>query len=87
MLGLPRMMQLVSIWALFALAFLGALVLVQSRRAGGYARWQRRNWRSLIVASIIFGALPAFVLDYFSARNVDLPPELQRRPSIVEKSN
>jgi hypothetical protein len=81
------MMQLVLIWALAALAILGVLVFVQAQRAGGFARWQRRNWRSLIVASLIGGALPAFVLDYFSARNVDLPPELQRRPSIVEKSN
>jgi len=79
------MLELALIWIASALAIAGALVLIQARRAGGFEQWQRRNWRSIIVLAAIGGALPAFLIDYFSARNVDLPPELQRRPAIVGK--
>jgi len=79
------MLELALIWIASALAITGALVLIQARRAGGFEQWQRRNWRSIVVLAAIGGALPAFLIDYFSARNVDLPPELQRRPAIVGK--
>lgn len=81
------MIDLAVIWIVASLAILGALVFVQARRAGGFAQWQRRNWRSIVIFAAIGGALPAFVIDYFSARNVDLPPELKSRPAIVEKQN
>lgn len=81
------MIELALIWIASGAAILGALVFVQARRAGGYARWRKRNWRSIVVLAALSGAVPAFLIDYFSARNVALPPELQRRPAIVERSN
>lgn len=79
------MTRFALVWLVGSMATFLAAWLARSWARRRIARPWRMHLPGLLVLCVLAGAAPAFLYDWYSARRVALPPELQQTPPLDAK--